>query len=309
MATLLEISTPRQAQAPRPPPIAPSPGVHAIHRILVCVDRSPSSESCVSHALAISKSLGSAVTLLQVVEPLHERSGLHTTDVLDWEIARQEASAHLERDKALFAYARITAPFDGVVTQRYANLGALIQAGTGSPTATPLVRLSEDDVFRLVIPVAESYVKYIKFGDPVQVHVTSLDRNFTGTVKRFSNDVSSDTRTMHTEVELLNPGHVLMPGLYAEATLTLDRKNDALVLPLQAVSQTNGQVTVFVVNANNTIEERKIEAGLQTADDIEILSGLNMGDRVVVSDRSSLKNGIQVSPQQMDVEQYKATQQ
>jgi multidrug efflux pump subunit AcrA (membrane-fusion protein) len=114
---------------------------------------------------------------------------------------------------------------------------------------------------------------------------------------------------MHTEVELLNPGHVLMPGLYAEATLTLDRKNDALVLPLQAVSQTNGQVTVFVVNANNTIEERKIEAGLQTADDIEILSGLNMGDRVVVSDRSSLKNGIQVSPQQMDVEQYKATQQ
>ena len=220
-----------------------------------------------------------------------------------------EASAHLERDKALFAYARITAPFDGVVTQRYANLGALMQAGTGSPTATPLVRLSEDDVFRLVIPVAESYVKYIKFGDPVQVHVTSLDRNFTDTVKRFSNDVSADTRTMHTEVELLNPGHVLMPGLYAEATLTLDRKNDALVLPLQAVSQTNGQVTVFVVNANNTIEERKIDAGLQTADDIEILSGLDLGDRVVVSDRSGLKNGMQVSPQQMDVEQYKAIQQ
>jgi RND family efflux transporter MFP subunit len=220
-----------------------------------------------------------------------------------------EASAHLERDKALFAYARITAPFDGVVTQRYANLGALMQAGTSSPTATPLVRLSEDDVFRLVIPVAESYVRYIKFGDPVQVHVTSLDRNFTGTVKRFSNDVSADTRTMHTEVELLNPNHVLMPGLYAEATLTLDRKNDALVLPLQGVSQANGEVSVFAVNANNTIEERKIQVGMQTASDIEIVSGLNLGDRVVVSDRSGLKNGMQVRPQQMDVEQYKATQQ
>ena len=66
---------------------------------------------------------------------------------------------------------------------------------------------------------------------------------------------------------------------------------------------------MFVVNANNTIEERKIDAGLQTADDIEILSGLDLGDRVVVSDRSGLKNGMQVSPQQMDVEQYKAIQQ
>lgn len=223
--------------------------------------------------------------------------------------ALDEANAHLEHDKALFAYARITAPFDGVVTQRYANLGALMQAGTASPTATPLVRLSEDDVFRLVIPVPESYVKYIRVGDPVQVRISSQDKTYTGTVKRFASDVASDTRTMHTEVELLNPNHVLMPGLYAEATLTLDRKNDALTLPLQAVNQANGQVTVFMVNANNTLEERKIDAGMQTASDMEIVSGLQLGDRVVVSDRSGLKNGMQVKPQVVDVEQYKATQQ
>jgi RND family efflux transporter MFP subunit len=220
-----------------------------------------------------------------------------------------EANAHLERDKALFAYAKITAPFDGVVTQRYANLGALMQAGTGSPSATPLVKLSEDDVFRLVIPVPESYVKYIRLGDPVQVLITSQDKTYTGTVKRFSADVSADTRTMHTEVELLNPNHVLIPGLYAEATLTLDRKNDAMVLPLQAISQANGQVTVFVVNSNDTLEERKIAAGIQTAGYIEILSGLAMGDRVVVSDRSSLKNGMRVRAQVVDIDQYKATQQ
>jgi nucleotide-binding universal stress UspA family protein len=97
MGTLLEISTPRQAEAPHPAPQSPSPDAHAIHRILVCVDRSPFSESCVQHALAISKSLGSAITLLHVIEPAHERSELHTTDVLDWEIARQEAGAYLER--------------------------------------------------------------------------------------------------------------------------------------------------------------------------------------------------------------------
>ena len=222
--------------------------------------------------------------------------------------ALDEASAHLERDKALFAYARITAPFDGVVTQRYANQGALMQAGTGSPSATPLVKLSEDDIFRLVIPVPESYVKYIRLGDPVQIRITSQDKTFTGTVKRFSADVSADTRTMHTEVELLNPNHTLMPGLYAEATLSLDRKNDALTLPLQAVNQGNGQVTVLVVNGNNTLEERKIAAGVQTATDIEIVSGLQAGDRVVVSDRSGLKNGMQVKPQEVNVEQYKGAQ-
>lgn len=217
-----------------------------------------------------------------------------------------ESRAHLERDQALYSYSKITAPFDGVVTQRYANLGALMQAGTGSPSATPLVRLSEDDTFRLVIPVAESYVKYIRIGDPVKVLISSLDRSFTGTVKRVSNDVTAETRTMHTEVELLNPDHVLMPGLYAEATLTLDRKNDALVVPIQAVSQSNGQGTVLVVAGNNTVEQRTVATGLQTPDEIEILNGLAVGDRVVVSDRSSLKDGMQVKPQVMEIPQYQS---
>jgi RND family efflux transporter MFP subunit len=220
-----------------------------------------------------------------------------------------EAKAKLERDKALFDYARITAPFDGVVTQRYANLGALMQAGTSSSTqAMPLVRLSEDDVFRLVIPVPESYVKYIRIGDPVQVRVTSLDKVVTGTVKRFSADVAADTRTMHTEVEVLNPSHVLLPGLYAEATLTLEHKDSALSLPLRAVTQANGKATVFLVDANDTLQERTIATGLQTADDIEIVSGLNLGDRVVISDRSGLKSGARVKPQEVEVQEYQGAQ-
>lgn len=223
--------------------------------------------------------------------------------------ALDEANAHLERDQALFSYSKITAPFDGVVTQRYANMGALMQAGTSSPSATPLVRLSEDETFRLVIPVAESYVRYIRIGDPVNVQVPSLDRNFRGTVTRVSDDVATDTRTMHTEVELQNQGHVLMPGLFAEATLTLDRKNDALVLPLQAVNQANGQVSVFVVGSNDVLEERKIEPGIQSANEIEVLDGLAQGDRVVVSDRSGLKSGMHVNPQTVDIQQFETAQQ
>ena len=218
-----------------------------------------------------------------------------------------EAKAKLDRDKVMFDYARITAPFAGVVTQRYANLGTLMQAGTSSSTQVlPLVRLSQDDLFRLVIPVPESYVKYIRVNDPVRVHVPSLDKVVPGKVARFSVDVTADTRTMHTEVDVLNPSHSLMPGLYAEATLTLERKNSALVLPLQAVNQAGDRATIFLVDPNNTLQERQIVLGLQTATDAEVLSGLNEGDRVVVSDRSALKAGMHVKPQEVEVLQYQA---
>ncbi len=218
-----------------------------------------------------------------------------------------EAKAKQQRDKVMFDYARITAPFAGVVTQRFANLGTLLQAGTSSSTqAMPLVRLSQDDKFRLVIPVPESYVKYIRIDDPVEVRVPSLDKVVPGKVARFSVDVAADTRTMHTEVDVPNVAHVLMPGLYAEAALTLERKSSALVVPLQAVNQSGQEATVFLVDPNNVLQERKITLGLQTATDAEALSGLNEGDRVVVSDRSGLKSGLQVKPQTVDVGQYQA---
>ena len=132
----------------------------------------------------------------------------------------QAAQAKRERDQVLFDYSKITAPFAGTVTQRFANLGTLLQAGTSSSTqAMPLVRLSQDDLFRLVIPVPESYVQYIHIGDPVSVMVPSLNHTFPGKVARFSVDVKEDTRTMHTEVDVPNPNRVLLPGLYAQATI------------------------------------------------------------------------------------------
>jgi RND family efflux transporter MFP subunit len=215
------------------------------------------------------------------------------------------AQAKREHDQVLFDYAKITAPFAGIVTQRFANLGTLVQAGTSSSTqALPLVRLSEDDKFRLVIPVPESYVRYIHIGDPVSVMVSSLNRTFPGTVSRFSVDVREDTRTMHTEVDVLNPQRVLLPGLYADATIQLENKQGALAVPLQAVDHNGEQAVVDVVNASNTIEIRPVVLGIQTATDAEVLSGLKEGDSIVVSDRSSLKAGQTVQPKMIDLPQY-----
>jgi RND family efflux transporter MFP subunit len=220
------------------------------------------------------------------------------------------AQAKREHDQALFDYSKITAPFAGVVTQRFANLGTLMQAGTNSSTqAQPLVRLSEDNLFRLVIPVPETYVKYIHLGDTVSVNVPSLNRTFPGKVARFSVDVREDTRTMHTEVDVPNPpSHVLLPGLYAEATVTLEKKNDAIAVPLQAVDQENGQAMVDIVDASNKIERRRIMLGIQTATDAEVISGLQDSDMVVVSDRSGLKAGQLVQPKIINLMQYQSSE-
>jgi len=201
------------------------------------------------------------------------------------------AKAKREHDQVLSDYARITAPFAGVVTQRYANQGTLMQAGTGSSTqALPLVRLSEDNLFRLSIPVPESYVRYIKIGDAVQVSVPALNRVYTG--------------NMHTEVDIPNIDGKLIPGMYAEATLALDQKQNAIAVPLQAVNQDNNQSNVYVVDSAGKVAIRPVKLGIQTSTDAEVLSGLTPGEKVIVSDRSSLKAGEPVTPQDVSLVQY-----
>lgn len=206
------------------------------------------------------------------------------------------AQAKLAHDQALFDYSKIVAPFDGVVTQRYANEGALMQAGTTSVQATPLVRLSDENLYRLVIPIPESDVKFIHIGDPVEVRVPSLDKTLQGKVARFSAELNGSTRTMHTEVNVPNPGGQLVPGLYAEAVVTLNRRSDALVVPVQALNRDNDKASVFVVGPDNKIEDRAVTLGLQTPDYAELTSGVRAGEQVVVSDRGALKAGQIVSP-------------
>ena len=191
--------------------------------------------------------------------------------------------ANRRRDQALFDYSKIVAPFDGVVTQRYANLGTLVQSGTNSSTqAMPLVQLSQENLFRLVIPVSESYVRYIRIGDPVDVSVPSLEQKlFRRPLLRFSVDVKADTRTMHTEVDVPNRDGSLMPGLYAEAKLTLDRRNNVVAVPLEAVNIEGDERTVpgLSIRSSNKVEKRKITIGVETAKDAEVTQRLERRDQ------------------------------
>ncbi len=209
----------------------------------------------------------------------------------------QAAIANEQKVKTLLAYTQITAPFQGVITKRYADTGAMIQQGTSSHTqAMPLVRLAQSDVLRLVIPVPESDVSQIRLGDPVDVTVAALKRNFKGRVARFSDQLDLETRTMHTEVDVPNPNLVLIPGMYATARLPFERKSNVLAVPVQAISRQEGKTTVLAVSRDGKIEERTVQLGLETPDEVEVVSGLHDNDLVVVGDRTKLKPGEEVTP-------------
>jgi RND family efflux transporter MFP subunit len=208
-------------------------------------------------------------------------------------------TAELQKIKTLFDYTRVTAPFEGVITKRYADKGSMIQAGTSSSSqAMPLVRLSENSLLRLILPVPESAVPGVHIGQSVEVRVKTLNRSFSGNVTRFVEKVSLATRTMDTEVDVPNPGLILIPGMYAEVNLSLDSRTHVVVVPVPAIDvgsdETSGQV--FVVTPENHVEIRKVKLGLQTANRVEILSGVQAGEMVVIGNRSALQQGQQVQP-------------
>jgi RND family efflux transporter MFP subunit len=130
----------------------------------------------------------------------------------------------------------------------------------------------------------------------VQVRVQALGRTFEGKVARFADSVDQDTRTMHTEVDVRNTDHGLVQGMYAEVDLTLAHKDAALTVPVQAVSRNGAESSVLIVDGQNRLEEREVRLGLEGASNIEVLSGLNEGDRVLIGSRSQFRAGDRVAP-------------
>ena len=175
----------------------------------------------------------------------------------------------------------------------------MIQTGISSQTQSmPLVMLAQENLLRLVIPVPESAVSKIRLGGSVEVSVSALGKKFPGKVARFADQVDMATRTMHTEVDVPNPGLVLIPGMYAEVNLTLDRRNRAVTVPIPAIDFGNDESSgqAVVVTSENRVEIRKLQLGIQTAASVEIRSGLQEGDLVVTGNRSSLHAGELVRP-------------
>jgi len=211
------------------------------------------------------------------------------------------ARADLDRLSALEAYSHITAPFAGVVTKRYADTGALIQAGTSSSTQSmPVVQLAEWTKLRLVVPVPESAVPQIHLGSVVQVRVGALNRTFEGRVARFADALDSQTRTMPTEIDVDNRDGTLVYGMYAEAKIILQQQNNVLTIPIQALERNRAGGTVLVVDAQGRVEERQVKLGAESSERVQILAGLAENDQVVIGNRGEFRAGEKVQPKPLD---------
>jgi RND family efflux transporter MFP subunit len=207
------------------------------------------------------------------------------------------AQADLDRLSALEAYSHITAPFAGVVTKRYADTGALIQAGTASETQSmPVVQLAEWSRLRLVVPVPESAVPQLHLGSAVQVHVSAMNRDFEGRVARFADALNDETRTMHTEIDVENLDGTLKEGMYAEAKIILKQQNNALTIPIQALERNSSGATVLIVDNQGRVEERQVKLGTEGSDRVEVLAGLAENDRVIIGNRGEFRSGEKVRP-------------
>jgi RND family efflux transporter MFP subunit len=224
---------------------------------------------------------------------------LDTADAKDRTTAAAIAATKADVGKynTLVAYTFITAPFDGVITKRYADPGALIQAGTTSDTQSlPLVRVSDNYRLRLDFFVSQRYVKDTHVGDTVEVRVESQGgKTFTGAITRTTERVEELTRKLTTEIEVPNPNLELVPGTYAEVVLKVESHPHALAIPAEAVPP-GQQSSVYLINDQHQIEVRPVTLGLETPNSYEVLAGLKEGDLVLVGSRSQVKPGQTVEP-------------
>jgi RND family efflux transporter MFP subunit len=209
----------------------------------------------------------------------------------------ESAKADNERVGDLANYTRVTAPLDGVITWRYADTGALIQAGTSSDTQSlPIVKLSQSSLLRLRLPIPEDAVEFVHEGATVQVNVDAVHRSFEGKVVRFTRNLNLATRTMETEIDVANKDLSLTPGEYANTTIELERHDNVLTVPVQAVVREGNQSTVLVVDGAHHVQMRDITTGLQGSNLIEVNSGLSAGDLVITGNQSNYQAGESVSP-------------
>jgi RND family efflux transporter MFP subunit len=197
------------------------------------------------------------------------------------------AAATVERIKALLAYKQIVAPFDGVVARRLVNRGDLVQVATTAtrttPTAGSLFTVQRIDTIRVFCDVPENDVPHVHIGDQAIVKPSGFDGEpFSGKVTRFSVRLDPETRNMRTEIDLSNIDERLYPGMYAEVSLEMDRRQDALTVPAAAVGSDGDGNFVYTIT-DNRITRIAVKTGLADNGRIEVTEGLSEATPVVAT--------------------------
>lgn len=216
------------------------------------------------------------------------------------EVARQTAAADAQRVrsfKTLAGYLVISAPFDGVVTERNVHPGALV----GPPaepltTAVPMLRVEDIARLRLTVPVPEADAHAVAEGAEVRFRVRAWPgREFRGVIRRISHWVDEGSRTMAVEADVDNRDQTLDPGMFVEVVWPVRRDVATLFVPATAIAESSEKVFVDRVR-DDRIEQVKVERGRSMGDLIEVFGALGAGDLVLVHGSEDLRDGARVKP-------------
>ncbi|MGQ0634547.1 MAG: efflux RND transporter periplasmic adaptor subunit [Planctomycetaceae bacterium] len=203
------------------------------------------------------------------------------------------AEAEEHRIGVLVAYAKVRAPFDGVISTRNVHTGHLIQSGTVG--GKPLLVVVRTDVVRIFVDVPEVDAVYAQPESESKIRIPALSsETFRGAVTRTSWKLDSGTRTLRVEIDVNNPEGKLRPGMYAYADLKLAERPDALALPRTALWSADGQTNCFVVDAAGHVQKRVVTIGIRAGDDVEIVSGLEGNELVIGVNPAAFREGQEV---------------
>ncbi len=202
------------------------------------------------------------------------------------------AEANLARLDQMQAYRVVKAPFAGVITLRNVDVGALVNSGS-----TLLYRIAQTGTLRTYVNVPQTNASTIHAGQPATLRVTNLPgRTFTGTVARTANSLDPSSRTMLVEVQVPNADGALLPGMYAQVDLSSPRVNAPLLIPGDALIVLATGTQVAIVRPDSTVHLQKIQVGRDYGDRLEVLSGLQMGDRIIANPGDTAREGAKVEP-------------
>jgi RND family efflux transporter MFP subunit len=200
--------------------------------------------------------------------------------------------ANLARLEKLQGYLMVKAPFDGVITLRNLDAGALVNAGN-----TLLFRIAQTGTLRTYVNVPQASAGSIRPGQTAHLSVSNLpSREFKGAVARTANALDPNSRTLLVEVHVPNPDGALLPGMYAQVDLSSSRTDPPMLIPSEALIVRGDGTTVALVRPNHTVHLQKIQIGRDYGDRIEVSGGLTEGDMIIPNPGDVAREGLKVDP-------------
>ncbi|GLQ52230.1 secretion protein HlyD [Dyella flava] len=227
--------------------------------------------------------------------------GLVATQTGDQYVAQYKADvATVEADEANVAHLQnledfkyIIAPFDGVITQRNLDIGALVDAGS---TGADMFVIADTSTLRVFIDVPETYAAGVHIGMPAEVSLNTYGaKPITGTVARTADAIDPNTRTLRTEIDVDNKAQELVPGVYANVKLAVSTSTQNFIVPANTLLFRAEGLRVALVDATQHIHLQPITLGRDFGSTVEVIEGLNDNDHIVLSPPDSLYEGQQVS--------------